>query len=278
MFKQAYGPQPIPALNFLRQGRRLTRQGIPPVPQHPVQSPLMPRIRASHQLSQDRTDLYPLHPAQTTSLHRLAPPPHPGRRHPGRMPPPPRPSPVPVDTANRLATAAGLAYPLRRRFLLRGRNGPDIPNAGPPRPAGRAPLQLLDTFLTKDHKAATSTRLRCNSWTRTCVRASACRATARSPRRMVSSLWPVISSAALRLPRRITTRQVRAISLGSVRKRCIGVPQVGPKERWQTQHPQRGRPPLVPWRSTRGAWQWGQGGCRRKVFGPSLGPPSSSSP
>jgi len=43
---------------------------------------------------------------------------------------------------------------------------------------------------------------------------------------MVSYLWPVISSAALKLPRRITTSRVRATSAGVTRKRYIAVPRV----------------------------------------------------
>ena len=136
----------------------------------------------------------------------------------------------------------------------------NIPHAGPPRPPRRPDLQPPEAFLTKDQKASTSTGLRCGSWTRTWGIASACRAAIRSHRPMVSYLWPVISSVALRLPRRITTGKVRAISWRSVRRRYRGVPQVGPNERRQTRQTQRGRPPLLPLRTTWVAPQWGQGG------------------
>jgi hypothetical protein len=46
---------------------------------------------------------------------------------------------------------------------------------------------------------------------------------------MVSYLCPVISSAALRLPRRITINSARATSCGSVRSRYKGVPYVSVK-------------------------------------------------
>jgi hypothetical protein len=100
--------------------------------------------------------------------------------------------------------------------------------------------------LTNDPKASTSTSLRCRSWTRTSVRASACRAAARRHRRMVPTGWPVIASAALRLPRRIPTRRGRATSVGVARQRSIAVPRVGPKERPPFRHTQRGRPPWLP--------------------------------
>jgi hypothetical protein len=101
--------------------------------------------------------------------------------------------------------------------------------------------------------------LRCRSWTRTSVRASACRAAARR-RRMVPTGWPVIASAALRLPRRITTNRVRATSAGVTRQRSIAVPRVGPNERPPFRQTQRGRPPLLPFWITWVAPRRGQGG------------------
>jgi hypothetical protein len=98
---------------------------------------------------------------------------------------------------------------------------------------------------------------------------------------MVSYLWPVISSAALRLPRRITTRRVRATSAGVTRKRYIAVPRVGPNERPQFRQTQRGRPPLLPFfRSLPHGWPHseGRGGSGNWAFDSSGPPPSESGP
>jgi hypothetical protein len=182
-----------------------------------------------------------------TTLDRLRQP-HPGREHQGRTPPLSRRLRVPIDLTNRPSidrpsitdpdhapparcALAGLRHHLRRDLILRSPTSPqnespgpgsNIPNAGPPRPPRRLDLQPPDTFLTNDQKASTSTSLICRSWTR----ASACWAAIRSHRPMVSYLWPVISSAALKLPRRITTSRVRATSAGVTRKRYIAVPRV----------------------------------------------------
>ena len=62
----------------------------------------------------------------------------------------------------------------------------------------------------------------------------------RSHRPMVSCLCAMMFSAALRLPRRITTSRVRATSVGGC-KRSIGVPKAAPKERLQVRQVQRCR-------------------------------------
>jgi len=73
-------------------------------------------------------------------------------------------------------------------------------------------------------------------------------------------LWPVISSAAQRLPRLITTSRVRATSSGGVWRRYMGVPYVGPKVRPQSRHSQRWRLSLRSFLITGVPPQWGQGG------------------
>jgi hypothetical protein len=278
----------IPGLYRLRKGVGLTRQRVQAIAQHAVQSFLMHRIGAIHCLSQNRTHLHAHHPAPMTALDGLNPP-HPGRGRQGRTPPLSRWLRVPVDAANRptidgptiadpnhssLAPCAlaGLRHHLRRDLLLRRPKAPRHPKTSGPVLAPTSPTRahparrgvrissLRTLFLTNDPKASTSTSLKCRSWTRTSVRASACRAAARSHRRMVSTLWPVISSAALRLPRRITTNRVRATSVGVARQRSIAVPRVGPKERPQFRHTQRGRPPWLPFWITWVAPQRGQGG------------------
>src|SRR5712691_2720692 len=72
---------------------------------------------------------------------------------------------------------------------------------------------------TKDQNSSISTVESCRSRTSTLLRASAWRAARRSHWPIVSYLWPVISSAARRLPRRITISNACAISATGVRSR-----------------------------------------------------------
>ena len=160
-----------------------------------------------------------------TTLDRLRQP-HPGREHQGRTPPLSRRLRVTIDPTNRPSidwpsiTDPGHAPPAR--CALAGLRHPPsarphppkthvttkrvarswLKNAGPPHPPRRLDLQPFD-------KRPVSIHLDLALWTRTSV---ACWAAIRSHRPMVSYLWPVISSAALKLPRRITTSRVRATS------------------------------------------------------------------
>jgi hypothetical protein len=62
-------------------------------------------------------------------------------------------------------------------------------------------------FRTKDQNSSISTVERCKSCVKISVKACACSLARRNHSPIVSYLWPVISSAALRLPRRITTNR-----------------------------------------------------------------------
>ena len=77
---------------------------------------------------------------------------------------------------------------------------------------GELPILLW----TKDQNSSISSSESLRSCTNTSVSASACSAARESQRPMVSYLWPVISSAALRLPRRITISSERPTSSGEV--------------------------------------------------------------
>jgi len=113
---------------------------------------------------------------------------------------------------------------LRNNFILCGPKAPgDDKSAGTVLTYASPALAFGSLFLTNDQKASTSTWLRLRSWTRAWVIASACLAAILSHLEIVSYLWPVISSAALRLPRRMSTRSERAISEGGVRRRYIAV-------------------------------------------------------
>jgi hypothetical protein len=311
------GPQPVrlkptedhprlPGLYHPGKGMGLTRPRIQPIAPHAIPSFLMHRIGAIHRLSHNQTHFHAHHPALMTTLDRLRQP-HPGRGRQGRTPPLSRGRRVPIDLTNRPSVdrpsiadpdhapparcaLAGLRHHLRRDLILRRPKAPRHPKtsrpvrtptsptrAHPARRGGRI-SSLRRLFWTNDQKASTSTSLRCRSWTRTSVRASACRAAARRHRRIVSTLWPVIASAALRLPRRITTNRVRATSVGVARQRSITVPRVGPNERPQFRQTQRGRPPLLPFFTTWVAPQRGQGGSGNWAFDSSGPPPSESGP
>ena len=236
VLKQAEDHQRIPGPCRLR----ISRQRIQPIAQHAIQPFLMHRIGAIHRLTQNLTHLHAHHPALMTMLDRLRQP-HPGREHQGRTPPLSRRLRVPIDLTNRPSidrpsitdpghapparcALAGLRHHLRRDLILRRPKAPRHHKTSRPVLAQTSPTRahpalrgvwissLRTLFLTNDQKASTSTSLRCRSWTKTSVRASACWAAIRSHRPMVSYLWPVISSAALKLPRCITTSRVCATS------------------------------------------------------------------
>jgi hypothetical protein len=84
-------------------------------------------------------------------------------------------------------------------------------------------------FWTNDQNSAISTWLRCKSLASTCVRAAAWVAARFSHTLIVSYLCPVISSAARKLPRRITINRACATSPAGVFSPYIGVPCVSPK-------------------------------------------------
>ena len=106
-------------------------------------------------------------------------------------------------------------------------------------------------FCTNDQNSSISTWLRCRSQASTCVRASACSAARLSHTPMVSYLCPVISSAARKLPRRITTSNACATSWAGVFKPYIGVPCVSPKYVLHVRHRYLCRPRWLPLRTTR---------------------------
>src|SRR5579859_1627827 len=87
-------------------------------------------------------------------------------------------------------------------------------------------------FCTNDQNSSISTWLRCRSPASTCVIASAWAAVRFSQALIVSYLCPVISSAARKLPRRITINSAWAISAAGVFSPYIGVPYVSPKYVW----------------------------------------------
>src|SRR2546426_2289917 len=84
-------------------------------------------------------------------------------------------------------------------------------------------------FCTNDQNSSISTWLSCRSLASTCVMASAWLAARLSHRLMVSYLWPVISSAPRKLPRRITIKRAWATSAAGVFNPYMGVPCVCPK-------------------------------------------------
>src|SRR4051794_30259704 len=93
------------------------------------------------------------------------------------------------------------------------------PALAPPWRIARLEVALL--LLTNEQNSSTSSAESSRSWTNTWVSASACSAASLSQRPIVSYfLWPVVSWAARRLPRRITTRSARPTSSwGGVRRR-----------------------------------------------------------
>jgi len=166
-----------------------------------------------------------------TTLDRLRQP-HPRREHQGRTPPLSRRLRVPIDLTNRPSidrpsitdpghapparcALAGLRHHLRRDLILRRPTSPqnespgpgsNIPNAGPPRPPRRLDLQPPDTFFDKRTESIHLDLAQMQ------VMDQDLSSVLGGHWPMVSYLWPVISSAALKLPRRITTSRVCATS------------------------------------------------------------------
>src|SRR5260370_3840313 len=91
-------------------------------------------------------------------------------------------------------------------------------------------------FRTNDQNSSISTSARVGSCVRMAVKASACSLARRSHAPIVSYLCPVISSAARKLPRRITINSAWATSAAGVCRRYIGVPQLSPKKRPHPRH------------------------------------------
>src|SRR2546421_9538253 len=88
-------------------------------------------------------------------------------------------------------------------------------------------------FCTNDQNSSISTWLRCRSLASTCVMAAAWLAARLSQALIVSYVCPVMSSAARKLPRRITINSAWATSAAGVFNPYMGVPCVSPKEVWQ---------------------------------------------
>src|SRR5947209_17622927 len=84
-------------------------------------------------------------------------------------------------------------------------------------------------FCTNDQNSSISTWLRCRSLASTCVRASAWAAARLSQALIVSYLCPVISSAARKLPRRITINSALATSAAAVFSGHMVLPGVSAK-------------------------------------------------
>src|SRR6266508_972400 len=279
----------IPGRADLRASVRLARQAGQPVAQRAVEPLDMPRVRARQRLAPDDAYLHPHQPPPLALLDRLDQ--ADAGRGPQRWPPaPPRPLRVAVHQRDGLGVdrppvahprhARPIRCPLPRRGhdrrrggLLAGAAAPGhdepggavLAQAAPawPHPGrrGGASARARALLLTKDQNASTSTAVRCRSCTSAAVSASAWAAAARSQRPSVSYLWPVIASAALRRPRRITPSRLRATSAAGVRSRYSGGPSVGPKPCPQPWQRQRGRPARVrPFLTTWAAAQRGQGG------------------
>jgi hypothetical protein len=138
--------------------------------------------------------------------------------------------------------------------------GSNIPNAGPPRPPRRPDLQPPEAFFDKRPESIHLELAQMPVVDQDLGEGLSVLGGHPEPSANGFIFVAGISSAALRLPRRITTSRVRATSAGVTRKRSIAVPRVGPNERPQFRQTQRGRPPLLPFFTTWVAPQRGQGG------------------
>src|SRR5258708_5698899 len=87
---------------------------------------------------------------------------------------------------------------------------------------------ILVFFCTNDQNSSISTWLRCRSLANTCVSASAWAAARLSHTLIVSYLCPVISSAARKLPRRITINSASAPTAPAVFTPYTALPCVSP--------------------------------------------------
>ncbi len=295
VLEQANDHQRIPRGLLFCKGMGFSRQAVEPIAQHPIQSFFVHTIRTPLRfLSQHGMHLNTNDPSIHSFFDRL------GKadilaRHQGRTPPSAGRSGIPIHPANSLEIArssvtepshaslvtgalACQAHHIRCHLVFRRSKGPSHHESTGPFLAQTSPpwahfaclacpcCNICTLFFTKDQKASTSTWLNCSSWTNTSVMASACLDAKRSQRPMLSYLWPVISSAALKLPRRMTISRDRATSATGVRKRYIGVPKVAPKDRPHPRHNQRCRPSLRPLRTVCLPPQWGQGGLADDAF------------
>ena len=277
VLEQAHYHKRIPGTDLLGKAMSLAGQSIQSVPQNAVEPLLVNRIRTIYLfLSQYRPHLNSNNPSPVTLLDSLGQT-YPRGRHQRRTSPSACPEGVTINATYCLRVSPlPIAYPMHPRlsmgalaclkhdlwnnFILCGPKAPGDDKSAGTVLTYASPALARALFLTNDQKASTSTWLRLRSWTRASVIASACLAAILSHLEIVSYLWPVISSAALRLPRRMSTRSERAISEGGVRRRYIAVPNVGPKERPQAWQRQRCLPPLCPLRMTWVDPQWGQEG------------------
>ena len=267
VLEQTHNHQTIPSPLILGKAMSLAGQSIQSVPQNAVEPLLVNRIRTIYLfLSQYRPHLNSNNPPPVTLLDSLGQT-YPRGEHQRRTSPSacpegvtinatyclrvsPPPIADPMHPRLSIGALACLSYHLWNSLILTGPECPGDNKAAFAVLTYASPALARALFLTNDQKASTSTWLRLRSWTRAWVIASACLAATLSHLEIVSYLWPVISSAALRLPRRMTTKSERAISEGGVRRRYIAVPKVGPKERPQSWQRQRCLPPLCPLRMT----------------------------
>src|SRR5688572_8185558 len=231
------GPQPVvpeqrqpnegpPGADTFGEGVGLATQTGQPVTQHPIEPLDMHGGRSEGCLTDGRVLLHAHEPAAgRTHLARLL------RRDSfwHHQPRSARPAgvlghlvelldqrgiaaPAVTDVGQRLEVAAqgGLSQGQRKqvRAVLAAGGGDDeatgtvvdqtAPVAADGGRVGRTPLPVF--FLMNDQNSSTSTVVRCRSWTRMAVMRSACSTASTAQRRMVSYVWPVMASAARRLP------------------------------------------------------------------------------
>src|SRR6266566_9380412 len=130
----------------------------------------------------------------------------------------------------------GAAHRLLKQVLTQGTGGagdheatvPVLHQAAPALPFVRLGSCAL-FFCTNDQNSSISTWFSCRSLASTCVRAAAWVAARFSHTLIVSYLCPVISSAARKLPRRITINRACATSAAGVFRPYMGIPCVSPK-------------------------------------------------
>src|SRR5579884_292627 len=279
----------FPGGQLLGEGVRLAGQAVEPIAQHAVEAFLIDHTGTGTAGAPHGARCHAHHAAAATLLDRL------GQAQPGRAQ---QAGPaaaagalgIPIDAGEQAAVDAaaiadpGHAPPPGRALagqphhgrggrLLSGPAGPGnheatgavhahtAPACAHPRRTGRGPLLNWPTLLcTKDQKASTSTSVSWRSCTKACVSAAAWSPARRSQVPIVSYLWPVISSAAVKLPRRITTSRLRATSAAGVCNRYRGVPTVAPNVRSQPRQRHRCWPRLWPSLTTCCSWQCGQRG------------------
>src|SRR5215210_3368312 len=256
MLEHRQAEQRVPGLGQLGEGVGLPRQAAQPVPEHPVQPLDMHRGRPWDGRANRRSRLDLQEPTVLiTVLDGL------GQRqavwHPERWAAPPpgrhRP-PIGAGEHRRIgapavaapgewpAPGSGLGLPDRclRQGLLAPAAGVGDDEAADAVLDQAAPAiadirrvtrpDVLVLLLTNDQNSSTSTTESPRSRTSAASSAPVCRAASRSQWAIVSYLCPDTSSAARRLPRRMTTSKARPISAGGVRRRYSGVPCVSPNQ------------------------------------------------